>query len=216
MAARDIRPKRYRRIKYKLIGDEDTKIGIVVAIGKRNGKHKDKVWIKTEDNTTGYDVNTDLESWKYAEIGFAKGTKQAEDDTGIRKEKVQFEEDEVNNTFITLIPMREHGREDVKKAKEIELESWDKYEAYEEVEYEDQTVLDSKWIVGEKEDGHIKARLCVKGCQEDRDPRSDSPTAAKDSMKMFLTITANERFEMKSLDVTSRITIGTKCVCSST
>ena len=35
------------------------------------------------------------------------------------------------------------------------------------------------------------------------DPRSDSPTAAKDSMKMFLTITANERFEMKSLDVTS-------------
>ena len=35
------------------------------------------------------------------------------------------------------------------------------------------------------------------------DPRSDSLTAAKDSMKVFLTITANERFEMKSLDVTS-------------
>ena len=63
-------------------------------------------------------------------------------------------------------------------------------------------MLDSTWIVGEKEDGRIKARLCVKGCQEEVDPRSDSPTAAKDSMKMFLTITANERFKMKSLDVT--------------
>ena len=77
------------------------------------------------------------------------------------------------------------------------------YGAYKEVEYKDQTVLDSKWIVHEKEDGRIKARLCVKGCQEALDPRSDSPTAAKDSMKMFLTITANEGFSMKSLDVTS-------------
>ena len=72
VAARDIWPKRSRRIKYKLVGEDDTKIGIMVAVGKRNRKHKDKVWIKTEDNTTVYDVNTDLESWKYAEIVFDK------------------------------------------------------------------------------------------------------------------------------------------------
>ena len=43
----------------------------------------------------------------------------------------------------------------------------------------------------------------MKGCQEDIDPRADSPTASKDSMKIFLTIAANEGYEIRSLDVTS-------------
>ena len=127
----------------------------VVSVGKRNGKHKDKVWIKTEGNATVYDMNTDLESWKYTEIVFDKEAKEADGDKEVRKDKLptgvwslrnknlQSEDDEVNNTFITMIPMREHGREDIKKTKENELESWDKNEACREVEYKGQTVLDS-------------------------------------------------------------------------
>ena len=49
----------------------------------------------------------------------------------------------------------------------------------------------------------MKARFVVKGCQEETDPRSDSPTASKDSLKLFFTIAANESFSLKSLDVTS-------------
>ena len=60
----------------------------MVLVGKRNGKHKDKVWIKTEANTTVYDVNTDLESWKYAEVVFDKEAKEADGDKEMRKEKL--------------------------------------------------------------------------------------------------------------------------------
>ena len=172
-----------------------------------------------------YDINTDIEGWKYAEKMYDKETKEEDGSQKLRraanprKDKLQSEEDKINDILINIIPMKEHGREDVKKAKEIKLKSWNKYEAYEEREYEDQTVLDSTWIVDEKEDGRSKARLCAKGCQEDIDPRSDSLTAATDSMKMFLTMTTNEGFEMESLDVISglftRISIGTTRNCSS-
>ena len=65
-----------------------------------------------------YDVITDLESLKYAEIVFDKEAKEADGDKEVRKEKLptgvwflrnknlQAEEDEVNNSFITMIPMR--------------------------------------------------------------------------------------------------------------
>ena len=88
ITTRDIRPKRYRKIKYKLIGEEDTHIGIVVGKGKNNGKYREKIWIKTDNNTEIYDINTDLESWKYAEVVFTKGTKQADKDKEIQKKKI--------------------------------------------------------------------------------------------------------------------------------
>ena len=43
----------------------------------------------------------------------------------------------------------------------------------------------------------------MKGNEERGDPRSDSPTARKDSFKTFLALSANEGFEIKSLDVTT-------------
>ena len=42
VAARDIQPKRGRKIK-KLVREEETKTGNVVSVGKSNGKHKDQV-----------------------------------------------------------------------------------------------------------------------------------------------------------------------------
>ena len=76
------------------------------------------------------------------------------------------------------------------------------YHTYDEVDIDEHHVLGSRWVVQEK-NGKVKARFVVKGCQEKLDPRSDSPTASKDSFKMFLSIAANEGFELKSLDVTS-------------
>ena len=64
-------------------------------------------------------------------------------------------------------------------------------------------MLGSRWVVVEKSDGTVKSRFVVKGNEERGDPRSDSPTASKDSFKMFLAISANEKFKLKSLDVTS-------------
>ena len=38
--------------------------------------------------TLVYDINTDLESWKYADIVFDKEAKEADGDTEVRKEKL--------------------------------------------------------------------------------------------------------------------------------
>ena len=106
------------------------------------------------------------------------------------------------DVFVVNIPEKYHNNEEVIEAKQKELEKWNKYEAYEEVDFDDQFVLGSRWVVVEK-NGVPKARFVVKGCHERGNPRSDSPTASKDSFKLFLSIAANEGFALKSLDVTS-------------
>ena len=55
----------------------------------------------------------------------------------------------------------------------------------------------------EDRNGKVKARFVVRGNEERGDPRSDSPTASKDSFKTFLALSANEGFEVKTLDVTT-------------
>ena len=102
----------------------------------------------------------------------ARRTEQ-EDDKETRKEKVQTEEKEINNVFITSIVTKEHGGKDVETDKEIELKSGDKHDAKDEVEYKDQTMLNATRMAGEKEDGHIKVKLCVTECQEDMDTAGD-------------------------------------------
>ena len=47
----------------------------------------------------------------------------------------------------------------------------------------------------------MKARLVLKGFQEEEYPRSDSPTVAKETLKIMMAITANEGFKTVSLDV---------------
>ena len=55
----------------------------------------------------------------------------------------------------------------------------------------------------------FKARLCVRGFQENIVPRSDSPTAAKNMLKLSLAIAANEGWRLENLDVTSAFLQGT-------
>ena len=49
----------------------------------------------------------------------------------------------------------------------------------------------------------MKARLCIRGFQEDNPPRSDSPTAAKDMLKVALAIAANQGWHGECLDVSA-------------
>ena len=88
------------------------------------------------------------------------------------------------------------------------MEKWKTYEAYETVDDEGQEAITTRWIISEKEqqDGlkvDIKARLCLCGFQEKTIPQSDSPTAAKELLKVNLAIAANEKWKLESLDVTA-------------
>ena len=56
----------------------------------------------------------------------------------------------------------------------------------------------------EKHDGQkmqVKATLVVHGLQEREKPQSDSPTVAKESLNISISLAANKGFEMVSMDI---------------
>ena len=88
--------------------------------------------------------------------------------------------------YTVELPVSEHGRPEVKEAKEAEIDNLLDYDVFEEGKDEGQDTIGSKWVMTakEKHDGHkqkIKARLVAFGFQETMRPKSDSP---KESFKM--------------------------------
>ena len=67
-----------------------------------------------------------------------------------------------------------------KKAKQVELDRFDEFDSYEEIEYKGQETLATSCVLVEKVKAGetiVKARLVVRGDQEDTsDVQTDSPT----------------------------------------
>ena len=57
-------------------------------------------------------------------------------------------------------------------------------------------------MITHKQD-QIKARLVARGYQESVKPKADAPTASREALRVCLSLTANEKFDRKVLDVTS-------------
>ena len=80
------------------------------------------------------------------------------------------------------------------------------YETFLEVKDEGQIKVGSCLVITEKEqhDGKkimVKARLVARGFQETLKPQSDSPTAAKESFKFLMALSANFHFKIASVDI---------------
>ena len=155
---REIRPKLHKLVAYK-VSDEYWKKGKVMAVGKPDGRHKHRCWIKRKDGTVDVvDFGDGLVRWKYCCVNFKETEKDderitAKSDsvhTGIwfLKNKAIMkdnpEELEVQSVYATKIPIKYHSEPEVLAAKHDELEKWKKYEAYEEVPRGDQYVLSSR------------------------------------------------------------------------
>ena len=124
----------------------------------------------------------------------------------MRKAKEEcFIEDEV--FYLVELPVNEHGRPEVAEAKEKEIENLKNYEVFEKVKDEDQETIGTRWVITKKEahDGQktqVKARLVVRGFQETEKVQSDSPTALRDSFRMFLSLAATTRIDkLRSVDI---------------
>ena len=90
----------------------------------------------------------------------------------------------------TLVPSKDFGNPQVQSAMKDELNKWLVYDAFEEVMDESEKTIDIRWIVNKQEqhDGlkvDMKARLCLRGVQEDEKPRSDSPTVNRTSTRIL-------------------------------
>ena len=108
--------------------------------------------------------------------------------------------------YVVEIPTKEQNTQEVKDAKHREIENLMKFNVFEEVEDCGQPRIGSRWVVTQKEkkDGQktdIKGRIVAKGFQEEDKPQSDSPTLLRESLKMYFAVAANEKFNIRSLDI---------------
>ena len=90
-------------------------------------------------------------------------------------------------------------------AKLTELEQWKAMGVYREVEDEGQDCISLRLVIKDKLDVEAvklcKARLCVRGFEEEQDFRTDSPTCSREGIRLFLAATASKKWKIHSMDV---------------
>ena len=156
---------------------------VLSRAGKAGGKHK--FWWNIENTTTGDQKSFDTSKFQTIE-------------------KIQGEEDSVEEVFVVQVPRYLHNQPHCIEAKEKELTSWDEFQVYDEVPDTGQDCLGTNWMLTEKViDGRlsVKARLCVRGDQEKETFRTDSPTVHKSSINIFFMLAAKNKWQIQTSDI---------------
>ena len=117
----------------------------------------------------------------------------------------------LNEVFATVLNKAQVKTrpKEAEAAMEQELKKFRDYDAFKVVEDNGQYAIKTRWVHTDQEnDGKgvkLKSRLCMRGDLEENidDIRADSPTVAKDSLKLALTLAANEGFEIFAVDIQS-------------
>ena len=110
----------------------------------------------------------------------------------------------VNEVNSVIVPVSRHNENKVKCAKQLELENWKQFGVNDEIPYSGQKLMSTRWVITEKETegvGNVKARLVVRGFEEECDVKSDSPTVHKESLRLFLAAAATQNYDIHSLDI---------------
>ena len=97
-------------------------------------------------------------------------------------------------------------KELVKEAKEKELLNWKTFDVYDQVEFKNQPLISTRWVVTEKQPEPnlvVKARLVVRGFEETSNIPSDSPTISKDSLRTCLAIASSKQWPLEMIDIKS-------------
>ena len=86
---------------------------------------------------------------------------------------------------------------EIELAKETELKKLCQFNTYEEVANNGQSTLTTRWVITNK-DGKAKARLVVRGFEEDFIMPKDSPTVGKGAMRMILAMASSMKWMIKN------------------
>ena len=113
--------------------------------------------------------------------------------------------DQTTQETLTDNALLSTNKEKELEAKHIELAQWKSMEVYEEVEDIGQDCLSLRWVLKDKLDESgvkfCKARLCVRGFEEEQNFRTDSPTCSREGIRLFLATAASRRWTIHSMDV---------------
>ena len=157
--------------------DEWVTAKVIGRAGKATGKYKD--WYNVQDGESNEQKSVDLSQyiWK----------------------KVTNDDNDSLNVHVTTCNIQDN---EIGLAKETELKKLSQFNTYEEVENNDQPTLTTRWVITNK-DGKAKARLVVRGFEEDFILPRDSPAVGKGAMRTVLAIASSMKWVFKTTDIKS-------------
>ena len=109
-----------------------------------------------------------------------------------------------NEALFINLSMDENSKFEI--AKSEELQKWKDMHVYKEVQNKGQPYISTRWVLTRKSSNNIikyKARLVVRGFEEDLPPRTDSPTCSKHFLRLILALIASNNWLIHSIDIKS-------------
>lgn len=177
-------PKVGMKVKYLPVGESVWREAVILSrAGKLTGKYKDWFNIQEHEDSKSIDWRNGVQEW----------------------EKIEDEvvNEEYNDVYVV---QSRHDEKRVRDAKMSELQNWKQYNVYEEVPDRGQSRISVRWVCCEKfsDDGNskVKARLVARGFEEQKGEfQTDSPTAGKETLRIFLALLAMNSWKCHSIDV---------------
>ena len=184
------------KIHYKDYQDHPIQEGTIISrAGRAKGQYKN--WWNTEKKDgSNRVVNLD----NIFEWGIVSNDESAPSEAElVQHMQDQGHESQVCDTLITINKAKETA------AKLAELDQWKSMGVYREIEDQGQGCISLRWVLKDKLDSngeqYCKARLCVRGFEEEQNYRTDSPTCSREGIRLFLSATASRRWKIHALDV---------------
>ena len=154
--------------------------------GKSHGKYK-HLWNTTRQDGSNHVVDfSQVYRWNYKDA--------TSNDTH------ETEQENLSNTALLITKQTTEIN-----AKMVELEQWKTMGVYNEIEDRGQNCISLRWVLKDKIDNKgntfCKARLCVRGFEEEQDFRTDSPTCSREGIRLFFATTSANNWKLHSMDV---------------
>ena len=198
-------PKKGGMVKYLREG-EWKRVEVTSRGGTAKGKNKYYFNVKAREGWTS-GVHFDKVKWEEDEdyVFYTKIVLWKEDTL----KYVQVNGHVIEEVNIVLIPTKEHGSPECIAAKKKEMDAFNQFDVYLEVEDTGQVRLSLRWVITdkstpediEKNEKMVKARLVCRGFEETVEVQADSPTGSKKTLRMLLAIAATKGWTIKSEDI---------------
>ena len=118
----------------------------------------------------------------------------------VEYEKIQETPEEIH---VVMIPRDRQKEPACVKAKDEELQKLKDFGTYKVVKDVGQPRISSTWVLCEKDNGAVKARLVARGYEELGEVVSDSPTMNKSSLRIILSLAASKQWLLETTDIKS-------------
>ncbi len=156
---------------------------VISRAGKRSGRNRYWWNVKVLGTGKNKSINTEVMN-------------------NLQKIDSRVQQNDTVDALVVTIPRYLHDNPECVLAKKNELQNWDNFKVFQEVEDVGQHALNTSWVLVKK-DEYVKARLCVRGDQEPNKEhiKTDSPTANKVNIKLFYVLAASYGWLVQTEDV---------------